>query len=243
MDLKGKVAIVTGGGTGLGEAIAMALAKDGARIVVAGRRREPLEGVVGKVKAVGSTALAVSADVTKEPDIQRLVQEALRAFGAIHVLVNNAGISGRALIKDFPTELWDAVINTNLRGPLLLIRAVLPTMVQQREGTVVNVLSNIVYSPKAAPGYAAYCASKLGLLGVTRVLANEVHEYGIRVHAVIPGNFATPIWGARKTREEIEKMAQPEDLGEAVRWLVTQPPRVNIEELTAMPFFDVSWRN
>ncbi|MBI4337887.1 MAG: SDR family oxidoreductase [Chloroflexi bacterium] len=244
MDLKGKVAIVTGGGTGLGESIALALAKGGAKIVVVGRRPEPLNDVAAKIKKGGGTARAVPADVTKEPEIKRLVQETLKAYGTVHVLVNNAGIGGGGFhIKDMPTQQWDAVVNTNLRAPLLLIREVLPTMIAQREGTVVNILSNIIYSPKSHPGSSPYCASKLGLLGVTRVLANEVHEYGIRVHAVSPGNFKTPIWGDRRPAEDLNKMALPEDLGEAVRWLVTQPPRVNIEELTVMPFFDESWRN
>ncbi|MBI4337890.1 MAG: SDR family oxidoreductase [Chloroflexi bacterium] len=243
MELKGKVAIVTGGGTGLGEAIALALAKDGARVVVAGRRREPLEGVVARIQKGGGTALAVPTDMLKDGDIERLAQQTRRAFGSVHVLVNNAGILGRSPIRGIPTELWDAVIGTNLRAPFLLIRAVLPTMIEQREGVIVNILSNSIYSSKASRTSPAYCASKMGLLGLTRVLANEVHEYGIRVHAVMPGNIATPIWGASKNPEELAKMAQPEDIGEAVRWLVTQPPRVNIEEMTVMPFFDESWRN
>ncbi|MBI4338168.1 MAG: SDR family oxidoreductase [Chloroflexi bacterium] len=245
MDLRGMVATVTGGGTGLGEGIALALAKEGAKIVVAGRRPEPLNSVVAKIKQGGRTALAIPTDVTREDQIKRLVGETLKAFGTVHVLVNNAGggTGGRFLIKDMPNEGWDRVVNTNLRGALLLIREVLPAMIEQREGAVVNICSNIVFSAKSHPGSSAYCAAKLGLWGVTRVLANEVHEYGIRVHAVMPGNFKTPIWGDRRTAEELDKMALPEDLGEAVRWLVTQPPRVNIEDLTVMPFFDESWRN
>ncbi|MBI4338169.1 MAG: SDR family oxidoreductase [Chloroflexi bacterium] len=245
MELKGKVAIVTGGGTGLGQGIALALAKEGAEIVVAARRPEPLNSVVAKIKQGGGTALAIPTDVTREDDLKRLVAETLKAFGTIHVLVNNAGGSAgmRSLIKDMPTEGWDRVINTNLRGPLLLIREVLPTMIGQREGIVVNICSNAVYSPKSHPGSSAYCAAKLGLWGVTRVLANEVHEYGIRVHAVMPGNIATPNWATRRTKEQLVQMAQPEDIGEAVRWLVTQPPRVNIEDIAVMPYFDESWRN
>ncbi|MBI4337888.1 MAG: SDR family oxidoreductase [Chloroflexi bacterium] len=243
MELTGKVAIITGGGTGLGEATAFSLAGEGAKIVVAGRRPEPLNNVVAKIKQSGGTALAVPTDVTKEDELNRLVQETLKAFGTVHILVNNAGIGGGGIhVKDMPTERWDAVINTDLRGPLLLARAVLPTMIAQREGAIVNILSNIIYSAKSNPGSAAYCAAKLGLLGVTRVLANEVHEYGIRVHAVSPGNFWTPL-AARRPIEELKKRCLPEDLGEAVRWLLKQPARVHIEEMTIMPFFDASWRN
>ncbi|MBI4337421.1 MAG: SDR family NAD(P)-dependent oxidoreductase [Chloroflexi bacterium] len=245
MELSGKVAIVTGGGSGIGEAIARTLARQGASVVVAGRRRAPLEGVAAAIVKDGGKAVAIVADVSQEADAERLVRETLTAYRQIDILVNNAGLLGtKPLLVNTSTAEWDELMAVNLRGAFLCVRAVLPHMVPRRSGVIVNVISNQIYSSKAVPGYGAYVASKMGLIGLTRVLANEVHEYGIRVHGIYPGAVATPL--TRRPEfppERLEQMLRPEDVAEAVRWLVSQPPRVNIEELTVMPFFFPSWRN
>ncbi|MBI4337891.1 MAG: SDR family oxidoreductase [Chloroflexi bacterium] len=246
VELEGKAAIVTGGGTGIGEAIALILAREGAAVAVAGRRREPVETTVAKINQAGGKALAISADVALERDVERLVAETLRAFGQVDLLVNNAGVDNKLLrLSETPVSLWDEVIATNLRGAFLCIRAVLPTMMERRSGVIVNVLSNLVHSGQAVPGFSAYIASKMGLLGLTRVLANEVHEYGIRVHGVAPGKVDTPLGRTRPyaTPQELATRLKPEDVAELVRWLVTQPPRVNIEDVTVMPYFAEPWRN
>ncbi|MBI4337886.1 MAG: SDR family oxidoreductase [Chloroflexi bacterium] len=249
MDLKGKVAIVTGGGTGIGAATALALAGEGAAVALAGRRRQPLEEVAAQVSQHGGKALVVPCDVRRQEDTERLAQEALRALGRIDVLVNNAGRIGKHLAHGngleewYDVAEWDDVIATDLRGPFLCIRAVLPTMVGQRSGIILNVLSTAVYSARAFPGWGAYAAAKLGMLGATRSLATAVHEYGIRVHALCPGNVDTAInRDLGKPPEALARMMRSEDIAEAARWLITRPDRVNIEEVAMMPRFEPAWR-
>ncbi|MBI4338171.1 MAG: SDR family oxidoreductase [Chloroflexi bacterium] len=250
MELRGKVAIITGGGTGIGAATALALAGEGAKIVVAGRRRDALEGTVARIGQAGGEALAVPTDVTRDQDVERLVQETLKAFGGVHVLVNNAARASSHYRSQRPTDEWqdvaafDDIIATNLRGAFLCIRAVLPTMMEQRSGIILNLLSTSIYSSRAFPGTGAYVASKLGLMGLTRVLANAVHEYGIRVHALCPSNIDTPMArrGVGHTEADFATMLKPEDVAEAVRWLLTQPPRVSIEEVAMTSYFEKMWR-
>ncbi|MBI4338170.1 MAG: SDR family oxidoreductase [Chloroflexi bacterium] len=250
MDLKGKVAIVTGAGTGIGGAIAVALARERASVVLSGRRREPLEEVASRIAGEGGQAKVVAADLRQDGEADRLVQVALQTYGRLDVLVNNAGRNGTHHLVGDPLEEWydiaewDDIIATNLRGPFLCIRAALPTMVKQRSGVILNILSAGMYSSRASPGTGSYIASKMGLLGATRSLATAVHQYGIRVHALCPGNTDTPMTRKLGVRppELLARMMQPEDVGEAVRWLVTRPDRVNIEQVAMMPYFSEPWR-
>ncbi|HEV8674844.1 MAG TPA: SDR family oxidoreductase [Methylomirabilota bacterium] len=189
-ELSGKVALITGGGRGIGAAVAMAYARAGADLVLASRTDADLVAVANAARAAGATVHAVSADVAEAEQVERVVRSALKTFGRIDVLVNNAGVGH----KEVPTwQLepgdWDRTIAVNLRGPYLLARAVLPHLLDRRQGSVINVSSICGSVPYA--NYGAYTASKFGLEGLTRVLAEETKRTGVRVNAVDPGLVAT----------------------------------------------------
>jgi NAD(P)-dependent dehydrogenase (short-subunit alcohol dehydrogenase family) len=186
MRLQGKTAIVTGSSRGIGRAIALAMAKDGAQVVINGRNKD-VEVVAEEIRSSGGKALPIVADVTKELDAQRLADDTLRAFGAIDILVNNAGGgSPRVLLEDIQTRLWEEQILLNLTGSFLTSRAVIDQMKKQRSGRIINMSSQ---GGRSSSEMAAipYASAKAGLLGFSRQLAREVAPYGILVNAVAPG--------------------------------------------------------
>jgi len=188
--LAGKIALVTGGGRGIGAAIALAYAREGADLVLASRTDAELVAVAHEARAAGATVHAVTADVVETGQVDRLVRSALKTFGRIDVLVNNAGVNH----PEVPTwELepadWDRTLAVNLRGPYLMARAVLPHFLDRRQGSVINVSS--ICGSVAYVNYSGYTASKFGLEGLTRVLAEETKRTGVRVNAVDPGLVAT----------------------------------------------------
>jgi NAD(P)-dependent dehydrogenase (short-subunit alcohol dehydrogenase family) len=197
MRLREKVAIITGGGTGIGKAIATAFAKEGAAVVIAGRTVSHLETTCGEITAKGGKAEFVQGDVSKEEDAVRLVTETLRLFGKVDVLVNNSGIAGpTAKVVDMDLAKWNETIGINLTGSLLCAREVLRHMIPRKSGTIINIVSEAGRAGDGRAGYplrSAYCCSKMGQIGLTETLAVETGEYGIRVNAVSPG----PIQGER----------------------------------------------
>jgi NAD(P)-dependent dehydrogenase (short-subunit alcohol dehydrogenase family) len=184
--LKDRVVVITGGGRGIGRAIARRFADQGAAVVVAARTKPEVEGVAAEIQTAGGNALAVVADVSREQDCEKIVRAARERFGAIHILVNNGGIYGpvEPVEKVTPSE-WDEVVAVNLRGPFLLSRLVLPEMYQRGSGAILNVAS--VAAKAAFPLNSPYAASKAGLLGLTRTLAAEAARKGVRVNALSPG--------------------------------------------------------
>jgi 3-oxoacyl-[acyl-carrier protein] reductase len=216
-----QVCIITGAGSGLGAAIARALASEGARCVLAGRRAEPLQTVRAEVEAAGGAANAIVTDVRVEAQIERLVAETVAAFGGVDVLVNCAGVFRTAPITDTNTALWDETLTTNLRGAFLLCRAVWPHMLRRGGGQIVNVSS-----AAGVQGYAdeaAYCASKFGLNGLTAALALEGEPHNIRVVAVCAGAVDTPIWAGQAAPEVRRRMLRPDSVAGFVRWLLCAP--------------------
>lgn len=190
--LEGKVALVTGGARGLGRAIAEALASAGASVVVSARDADASQKAAEAIAIEhGVRTLAVSADVTRAAEVEAMVGKALETFGAIHILVNNAGINIRGPIEQLSESDWDAVIDTNLKGPWLCCRAVAETMKRQKWGRVINVSSMLgeISLPERTP----YCSSKGGLTLMTKTLALEWARDGICVNAICPGPFATEI--------------------------------------------------
>lgn len=186
MSLDGKVALITGAGRGIGRAIALALAGAGASIVATGRNTSLLEQVVREIRAAGGTAHPVSLDVTRPDDAERAARQAVDQFGRLDILVNNAGV----IIYDTPVwatsiEQWDTVINTNLRGLFLVSRAVIPYMMEQKDGTIINIGSSSGRQPEG--DYGAYVTSKYGVVGYTASLAHSLQPYGIRVNGINPG--------------------------------------------------------
>jgi NAD(P)-dependent dehydrogenase (short-subunit alcohol dehydrogenase family) len=223
-----RVALVTGGGTGIGRAAALALAEDGFAVVLFGRRREPLDAVVAEI---GDGALAVAGDHAVPEDAVRAVRAAVEAFGGLHVVVNNAGVIRRHIrLHEVDVELWDELIAANLRGPYLVLHAALPELLRaEGDRSIVNVASTLAVKP--APGVAPYAAAKGALISLTRALALEYAGDGIRCNVVLPASVRTAL--ARTDRpnfDEIEgkmaagypmgRLGEPEDVAEAIRFLV-----------------------
>ena len=186
MLLEGKVAVVTGGGRGIGRTIALKCAAQGAAVAVAARSAAEVQGVAEEIERSAGRATAIAADVSREADCEKIVRETRRAFGSVNILVNNAGIYGPVLPaeKVDPRE-WDRVIAVNLRGPFLLARLVLPEMYERGAGAILNIVS--IAAKAAFPLNSAYAASKAGLIGLTHTLAAEAARKGVRVNALSPG--------------------------------------------------------
>ena len=222
MKLDGKVAIVTGGGKGIGAAAARALAGEGARVAVAGRHVDTLAAVSGEIERAGGNSIAVPTNVLEESQIHALVERTLAAFGRVDILVNSAGLGRWIKMEEMTAKVWDLTLNVNLRGAFLAARAVWPHMMRQGSGQVFNISSVAGLQP--FEGNAAYCASKFGLNGLTEVLALEGRPNGIRAYAICPGATDTAIWGDTVQPKVLKRMMRPADIAEVVRWLAVQPP-------------------
>ncbi len=199
--LAGRTAIVTGGSRGIGRAIAERLAVAGARVVIAARSVEDAEQAASAIRARSGEAMAVGCDVRSAGDVQRLVGETLSHYGRIAIVVNNAGISPlHAEPQEINEDVWDAILDTNLKGAFLLSTAASAEMIARGGGVIINIASIAGMMPIALE--SAYCASKAGLIGLTKALARDWAKYGIRVHAVAPGYIATEMnAGVRQTAE------------------------------------------
>ncbi len=185
LSLEGQVAIVTGGGTGIGRAIALEFAKAGADVVVASRRLSVLEKVSEEVKTLGKRSLAVQTDISRKTDVDNLTQRVMDEFGVIDTLVNNAGILIRAPLLEHSEEDWDRVMDTDLKGYFLCCRAVGTKMVERKKGNIINIASD--QAIKGRPETPAYAIAKAGVVMLTRGLARELASYNIRVNAIAPG--------------------------------------------------------
>jgi meso-butanediol dehydrogenase / (S,S)-butanediol dehydrogenase / diacetyl reductase len=189
--LKGKTAVVTGGGTGMGRAIALALGREGAKVAVLGRRQEVLEGVAEELRQSGVEGRAVVCDVTDKKAISQAMAETEAAFGPVHILINNAGILSVSTVESVSEEEWERVIETNLTGPFLMARAVLPSMRRAGGGSIVNIGS--VLGLVAIKDRAAYCASKGGLTLLTKAMALDHAHENIRVNCICPSVVETEL--------------------------------------------------
>jgi len=203
--LEGRVAIVTGGGTGIGRGIALEFAKAGADVVVASRWLAVLEEVSREVTALGRRSLAVQTDISRKADVDNLVQRVMDEFGSIDILVNNAGTVVREPLLKHSEQDWDTVLDTNLKGYYLCSQAVGRRMMEQKKGNIINIAS--IMGVKAARGRVSYSVSKAGVVMLTRVLALELVDYNIRVNAIAPGFVKTEInkvqWGDPNTYKQI----------------------------------------
>ena len=228
-DLGGKRALVTGGGTGLGRAMAHALAEAGAAVALAARRREKLEGCAEEIRALGGMARAVSCDLTRPESIRDAAREVEDALGGVDVLVNNGGVSGEGWARELPLDQWNRVLETNLRGAFLMCQAIAPGMIERGGGAIVNVAS--VAGLIGVKMLSAYAASKGGVIQLTKTLALEWAKTGVRVNALAPGYFLTDInreffgseAGGRLVRAHIPmgRAGRPEELKGAVLFLAS----------------------
>ena len=220
MRLTGKAAIVTGAGRGIGRATALALAREGCAVTLASRTRMELEAVAAEVAGLGARALPLTADVTAEAEAARLAEETLRVFGRVDILVNNAGVSIPFRdVVDLPLADWERILRVNLTGTFLCSRAVLPAMIRQRSGKIVNLgsLSSFV----GFAGNSAYGASKAGIVMFTKCLAAEVKRYGIDVNAVCPSGTDTRLLEEIGLKAGRTNLIRPEEIADLVLFLVT----------------------
>jgi NAD(P)-dependent dehydrogenase (short-subunit alcohol dehydrogenase family) len=195
MKLEGKIAIVTGGGGGIGRAIAIRFAKEGASVVLAGPTMEKVEAVEKEINDAGGNAFAVRTDVADEPGVEQMVSRTLDKFGQIDILVNNAGIAGpTALIPNITREDWDDTFAINLTGAFLCAKHAMPHMIARQRGCIINITS--IAGLQAYAFRSPYCASKWGMIGLTQTLAEEGGRYGITANAIAPG----PVRGPRIER-------------------------------------------
>lgn len=215
MMLPDKVAIVTGASRGIGRSIALALAAQGVKVVASARNAEALANLVDEIKGQGGDALAVAGDVAVEADANALVEEAVAAYGQLDILVNNAGITRDGLLLRMKNEDWDAVLDTNLKGAFLCIRAAAKVMSKQRSGRIINISS--VVGEMGNAGQANYCASKAGLLGLTKSVARELARRNVTVNAITPGFIITDMTDnmTDKAREAMTEQIPLGRLGEA----------------------------
>ncbi len=232
--MKDKTAIVTGGGTGIGFAIARRFHEEGAYVVICGRRREKLEKASSAISPAGERVLAVTADVTSEEDIGKVVRAAAAETGGIDVLVNNAGLMRFGKLEEASPDSWDLMMTTNVRAPWRFMVAVLPEMRKRGGGAIVNISS--IAGIRTLPGAGVYCASKAALQAVTQVLAMEAAPEGIRVNALCPAvvedtELADPIFGREKVSNFYDTMrplhplgrnGKPSDIAEAALFLASQ---------------------
>ncbi len=206
--LEGKVALVTGASQGLGRALALAYAKEGASLVLNSRGEEGVRPVVEEAENLGAEALALAADVSEGADVERMVGAAVERFGRVDVLVNNAGLLGpRVAIEEYPEDEWRRVIDANLTGPYLVSKAVIPHVPEG--GSIVNVVSGVSVEGRAEWG--AYSVSKFGVEGLTQILAAELEGRGIRANAVDPGGMRTDMRAAAYPEEDPATRITPEE--------------------------------
>lgn len=203
IDLKGRVGIVTGGGRGLGRAIAIGLADGGASVVIPDINLENAKRVAGEIGAAGGTAIPLEANVAEERDAERIVAETLRHFGRVDILVNNAGIMRGRSTAELSLGEWSEMLAVHLNGVFLCSRAALRPMISQRSGAIVSVSSGL--GAKGAKGAAHYATAKAGIMGFTKSIAQEVAAYGVRVNAIAPGPMDTDLLKGSMSEEEYRK--------------------------------------
>ncbi len=233
MRLAGQVAVVTGAGRGIGRAVAATFAREGAFVVLAARSAREIAAVQRDIEAAGGRALAVATDVRQEPAVAALVTRALAEGGRIDCLVTAAGMAAFGPVADAKTADWDQLMAVNLRGVFLCCRAVLPAMTAQRRGTIINIGS--VVTSRTLPGSGAYTAAKYGLLGFSRVLAEEMRAHGVRVGVLSAGATDTPLWDVVPQPPDRALMLKPDQIAEAALLMAALAPGAALEELTLLP--------
>ncbi|OGL59617.1 MAG: hypothetical protein A3J27_12065 [Candidatus Tectomicrobia bacterium RIFCSPLOWO2_12_FULL_69_37] len=234
MELTGKVALIQGGGAGVGRACALALAEEGCKVAFGGRTRESIEGLAAEIRAGGGAALPVQADVTDPGDVRRLFQEARAAFGPVDILVNNVGGLVMGPFAELEPEGWQLVMAQNLHAACYCCREALADMLPRRSGVIVNIGSGGAVNPSA--NAVAYCTAKHGLRGLTLSLAEEVRGRGVKVAIVNPvGVIDKPAARKRGRSGKPGTWMLPEDIARAVVFLAGQGPRALTTEINVAP--------
>lgn len=235
--LAGKVAVITGGGSGVGKAVATLFLREGAKVVIAGRDSSKLNAALLELGG-GPHILAVPTDVSKSDACFALIEKATSAYGRVDILVNNAGTNLKErTFRELTPEAWDMMIRANLDGAFYCTKAVFPQMADRKDGVIVNVVS--VAGKRANPlGGSAYVAAKFGMGALGLAIANEEKDSGVRVSNIYPGEIDTPILAHRPkpvTEEQRSVILKPEDVAEAVLYVTALPPHVSVPELIIKP--------
>jgi NADP-dependent 3-hydroxy acid dehydrogenase YdfG len=230
--LEGEVAIITGAGRGIGRAIAVTFAAEGATVVLAARTRAELASAADEVRSTGGQPFAIPTDITQERDVAALVDETLGRFEQVDILVNAAGVATFGPVAEAKTDDWDAMIAVNLRGAMLSTRAVVPVMLHRGRGTILSVASVAARRPIAR--CAAYAATKAGLVAFSQALAEEVRPH-VRVGVLLPGAVDTGLWDAIPGGPDRHRMLRTTDVARAALLMATLPRGATLEELTLMP--------
>jgi len=223
--LEGQVAIVTGGGSGIGRGVAVALAAEGVQVVVCGRRKDHLDDTISAMKQVGGDGLAVQTDVSEPVDVDHLINSTLKAFGKIDILINNAGIDGGDQIHKHDLKDWERVMATNLDGPFFAARAVLPHMRSGHKGHIINISSES--GLEYYQGDGAYGITKHALNAMGEYIQRENQEFGIRVNTICPGMVITEMT-QHSAGLDHSKCLYPEDIADLVIWLLTRRANIKI---------------
>ena len=231
--LAGQVAIVTGAGRGIGHAVSLALARESAAVVLAARTRQELAAAAATIRESGGTALAIPTDVVQDGAVEAMVEQAFAELGRVDILVTAAGVASFGPVVGTKPSDWDALLAVNLRAVMVSCRAVLPVMIRQRRGTIINIAS--VAAQRAIPGAAVYTATKAGVVGFSRVLAEELRADRVRVGVLVPGAVDTPLWDSIGNPPDRSRMLRPEDVARAAVLMASLPPGASLEELTLLP--------
>ena len=231
--LAGKTALITGAGRGIGRAIARAFAAEGAAVVLVARSRADLASVAAEVREAGGRALAVPTDVTQDAAVEALVENVTGELGRLDILVTSAGAAAFGPVAGSKPADWDTMLSLNLRAVMVCCHAVLPVMLRQRSGMILNLSS--IASKRALPGSAVYTATKSAVEAFSRVLAEELRPHGVRVGVLVPGAVDTPIWDSMGAAPPREKMLRAEDVARAALLMATLPANASLEELTLLP--------
>ena len=231
--LSDKIAIVTGAGRGIGKAIALALAQAGANVCVAARTQVEIDRVASEIERLGRKVIAVRADVSRESDVNGMVSKAVQKFGTVDILVNNAGVGYFAKVVDMTAESFDSMWGVNMRGVFLSSRAVLPYMIKQKSGDIVNMSS--LAGRNAIVAGAGYCATKWALIGFSRSLMLEVRENNIRVITLCPGSVETAFGDHERTQRSPGIIPKAEEIAQVAINTLLMPRHVMVSEVDIRP--------
>ncbi len=227
--LTDKIAVVTGAGSGIGEAIATLLHEEGAKVVLAGRNKDKLQNVANQLAQ--DSVKVVPTDVTKKEEVDELIKIAQQTFGGLDIVINSAGQMLSSKITDYQVDEWDSMIDVNIKGTLYTAQAALPTMLEQSSGHLINIAS--ISGFEVTKSSTIYSATKAAVHTITQGLEKELAKTGVEVTSISPGMVDTAITAAYNPTDR--KKLEPQDIAEAVLYALTQPSHVNVNEITVRP--------
>ncbi|MDD4870930.1 MAG: SDR family NAD(P)-dependent oxidoreductase [Kiritimatiellae bacterium] len=228
-ELNNKVALVTGGGRGIGRSICLMLARSGAKVVAASRSMGDLKSLKNDIRKLGGEIMVVPTDISKEKEIERLFRLVEKKFGRLDILVNNAGMGIYGKLVDFSASDFDKIMAVNLRGTFVCCKHAMRMMIPAKSGYIINISSVVGF--KGYPAQSAYAASKHGIMGLTKSLAVEAQEYGIRVSAILPGGVDTKL--VRDARPDLKRseLLSPDDVAQTVEYLLSLSERAAVDQI------------